>query len=138
MIGVPAISQPHPGTSYKPTSDDRTNLILLAHEKVAEEEKQKEIAASSKENMLAAQRAAASEPQDGEVYLGMKIDEGDGDSCTEETSEEMDVLPANNKNVKKTKQQRRKAEQQKAEVCSVPFLWKNVAYSRFLTETVAP
>ncbi|KLO16544.1 P60-like protein [Schizopora paradoxa] len=113
-IDVLAISQPHPGTSYKPTTEARSELMLLAHEKVAEEERQRELALASKESILTSQNAAASEPQEGEVYLGMKVDEGEADSDAAE-GEDMDTAPANKPSVKKTKQQRRKAERQKEE-----------------------
>lgn len=119
-IDVPAISQPHPGTSYKPTTEARTELMLSAHEKVAEEERIKEVAVASKENMLAAQRAAASEPQEGEIYLGMKIDNGEDNSEAEAEGDDMVGMPAKKPSVKKTKQQKRKAERQKAEVRCIP------------------
>ena len=114
-IALPAVVPPHAGASYNPPATAHQELLRLAHEKAEKEEQEAERSAAVKDKMDKARKAIWAETKPG-VPVGMTVDDleepkEEGDKRTEE------VLPLPKKPpVRKTKQQRKKAEKLRAEV----------------------
>ena len=87
MIDVPAVVEPHQGTSYNPPVDAHQDLLRKAHEveerRVAEAEK----LAETKKKMEAA-RIDADDEVDEALPAGMKVDSVADDGVEEEQEEE--------------------------------------------------
>jgi len=113
IIELPAVTEPHQGTSYNPPVEAHTELILKAHE--MEEKKAKEA-----EKMMAIKDrigrgfVAKGSIEEG-VPEGMTVDEGAGDDVEGEAGG--DEAPIAKKMAeRKTKQQKAKAARLRAEV----------------------
>lgn len=118
MIDVPAVAEPHQGTSYNPPVSAHQELLRTAHEI---EEQRAKTAEEHKiiRDRIAAARHAVNEDAEMSLPIGMTLDTLEGDPEVEEESE--DVKVAKPQPERKTKQQRRKAEKQKAEVLNFLF-----------------
>jgi nucleolar protein 53 len=112
---VPAITAPHAGTSYNPTADAHTKLILAAGEECVKEMVEAEKYDGVKEQADDA-RKFRQENDGQELIMGMKVDIPGDDVEEEEGGGGEESVPAKKLTVRKTKQQRKKALQQKAEV----------------------
>ena len=113
-IALPAVPAPHAGTSYNPPEAAHTTLLLAAHEVELRRIQEAEALEATKARILGARNA------DGEgITRGMLIDKpGDGPAESEREPESVDPMKNNAGAVplRKTKQQRRKAEKLRAEV----------------------
>lgn len=114
MIDVPAVEEPHQGSSYNPPVSAHQELLRSAHEieeqrfKTAEEHK-------IIRDRVASARHVENEENDGFLPTGMSLDPLNEDDVELEESadgeDKVSKLPT-----RKTKQQRRKAEKQRVEV----------------------
>jgi nucleolar protein 53 len=126
---LPAVPAPHTGTSYNPPEAAHTELLRAAHEAELRRVQEAEALEAMKARILSARHADGSGGDGGAP--GMLIDKpGEG---VEEQEEQVDSVPADQsqggldalakstKSVpqRKTKQQRRKAEKLRAEVCGL-------------------
>ncbi|KAF9645525.1 P60-like protein [Thelephora ganbajun] len=102
MIELPAISTPHQGTSYNPPAEAHQDLLRAAHEVEEEETKDVDKGRDVHERMTQA-RQLGDVAQEG-LPLGMTLHE------VEEEEEEIVVPLVKPNPVRKTKQQRRKAQ----------------------------
>lgn len=111
-IALPAVPAPHAGTSYNPPEAAHTTLLLAAHEAELRRVQEAEALEATKARILGA-RHAGGEPG----VLGMLVDKP-GDEPAE-SEWEPESVNTNNTAVpqRKTKQQRRKAQKLRAEVC---------------------
>lgn len=121
LIDIPAVIAPHAGTSYNPPVDAHTELVLAAGAECEKELQDSEKYGGVKEKAEEARvsRAVEAENEDGkETFMGMKVDVPgadaveDDDEVTKGSAVPVKKLPS-----RKTKQQRKKALLQKAEVC---------------------
>jgi hypothetical protein len=125
---LPAVPAPHAGTSYNPPEAAHTELLRAAHEAELRRVQEAEALEAMKARILSARHAGGG--GDGGAP-GMLIDKpGEGVEEQEEqedsipTDQSEDGLDATAKTTKsvpqrKTKQQRRKAEKLRAEVCGL-------------------
>lgn len=114
IIAVPAISEPHQGSSYNPPVTSYQELLRTAHE--IEERRVKDVAATEymKAKMAQAYRVAVSEETLG-VATGMTLDKVEQQAeDDEEPSKE--APPPRKVPARKTKQERRKAAKLRVEV----------------------
>ena len=116
-IVLAAVPSPHEGTSYNPPVTAHQELLSTAHK--AEEERLKDAyeLEATKAKMEAARTLAGAEAQVGTVEgvaPGMKVAEIVEDT---EPHGETEPLPPKKMPGRKTKQQRKKAERLRAEVC---------------------
>ena len=118
---MPAVPAPHAGTSYNPPEAAHTELLRAAHEAELRRVQEAEALEAMKARIISARHADGSSGDGGAP--GMLIDKpGEGveeDSVFADHSQ--DSLDATTKSVpqRKTKQQRRKAEKLRAEVCDL-------------------
>lgn len=98
LIHVPAVPDPHAGTSYQPLHSAREQLISSAEEFERKKEAEKSKYQSIKEKMLAAV------PDE-----GMTLDDLESPAEGEQAQNPEDVAPASKLPPRKTKKQRRKA-----------------------------
>jgi nucleolar protein 53 len=135
IIELPAITEPHQGTSYNPPVEAHTELILKAHE--VEEKKAKEA-----EKMMAIKDrigrgfVATRSIEDG-VPEGMTVDEGAGDDVEGEAGGEEAPI-AKKMPERKTKQQKAKAARLRAEVGYTHLIPLFFRTDSFATETSPP
>ena len=120
---MPAVPVPHVGTSYNPPEAAHTELLRAAHEAELRRVQEAEALEATKAHILSARHADGGSGDGGAP--GMLIDKpGEG------VEEQGDRVPADHsqggpdattKSVpqRKTKQQRRKAEKLRAEVCGL-------------------
>jgi len=119
VIALPAVPVPHAGTSYNPPEAAHTELLRAAHEAELRRVQEAEALEATKARLLSARHADGGSGDGGAP--GMLIDKpGEGvkeDSVPADQSQ--DGLDATTKSApqRKTKQQRRKAEKLRAEVC---------------------
>jgi hypothetical protein len=116
IIQVPAIVEPHQGTSYNPPVEAHQELILKAYEAEEKRLREAEKLAEVKKKM---EEAHAVEPREEGLAAGMKLAEKvlvEEDEAEE--GEEVRVV----KSVpdRKTQSQKNKAKRLLAEVCSIP------------------
>jgi nucleolar protein 53 len=126
-IALPAVPAPHAGTSYNPPEAAHTSLLRAAHEAELRRVQEAEALEAIKARILGARHSGG----DGGA-LGMLIDKpGEGEEGCAPTEdqdglEQYDSAGLEKKKSalqRKTKQQRRKAEKLRAEVCgSTPVL----------------
>jgi nucleolar protein 53 len=114
-IGLPAIADPHPGTSYNPTTSAHNELLLAANRVEEEKEKEVEKLAGVSATIEAAKRSYVTDERDEGAPSGMKIDVAEEGSEEEEEGEDADIV-ASKPPPRKTKQQRQKAARVLAEV----------------------
>lgn len=114
-IEIPAIEEPHPGTSYNPHIDAHKELILKAHEIEEKRLKDTEKFAAVKSKI---EMARQNQEDAVGVVAGMKLDINTAEDEVNEPESEM-ALPKKMPE-RKTKQQRSKAKRVLAEVI-VPF-----------------
>jgi nucleolar protein 53 len=118
---LPAVPAPHAGTSYNPPEAAHTELLRAAHEAELRRVQEAEALEATKARILSARHADGGNGDGGAP--GMLIDKpGEGveeDSVPADQSQ--DGLDATTKSAphRKTKQQRRKAEKLRAEVCGL-------------------
>jgi nucleolar protein 53 len=106
-IEVPAILEPHQGTSYNPPAEAHQELLLKAHEL---EEKRVEKAAKLAEVRDKFHRAKLDvEEVTVGVPAGMKVDDGEGMEKAEEDEGEKEEIPRKKMPERKTRAQRNKA-----------------------------
>ncbi|KAJ7221896.1 ribosome biogenesis protein Nop53/GLTSCR2 [Mycena rebaudengoi] len=106
-IEVPAILEPHQGTSYNPPAEAHQELLLKAHEL---EEKRVEKAAKLAEVRDKFHRAKLDvEEVTVGVPAGMKVDDGEGMEEAEEDEGEKEEIPRKKMPERKTRAQRNKA-----------------------------
>lgn len=106
-IEVPAIPQPHQGTSYNPLETAHRELLLTAHEIEVRREAAGIKLEGFKQKMEAARLVAQAELGPG----GMKVDAGDeyvDDESNVESSKDV-IAPPTKPPPRKTQKQRRKA-----------------------------
>ena len=108
-IALPAVPAPHAGTSYNPPEAAHTTLLLAAHEAELRRVQEAEVLAATKARILGARNI------DGEgTARGMLIDKPGDDPA--ESERELESVNPTAMPLRKTKQQRRKAEKIRAEV----------------------
>ena len=108
-IALPAVPAPHAGTSYNPPEAAHTTLLLAAHEAELRRVQEAEALAATKARILGARNI------DGEgTARGMLIDKPVDDPA--ESEREPESVNPTAMPLRKTKQQRRKAEKLRAEV----------------------
>lgn len=117
-IELPAVTQPHQGTSYNPLETAHKELLLAAHEIELRRETDSAKFEGVKERMDASRRTAAEEAENGAP--GMLLDTSDPSMEVENDVEvaQNSVVPMSKAPLRKTQKQRRKAAQILAEVCS--------------------
>jgi nucleolar protein 53 len=124
-IALPAVPAPHAGTSYNPPEAAHTELLRAAHEAELRRVQEAEALEAMKARILSARHAGG---DGGGGAPGMLIDKpGEGVEEQEDSvpaDQSQDGLDATAKTTKsapqrKTKQQRRKAEKLRAEVCGL-------------------
>ena len=132
---LPAVPAPHAGASYNPPEVAHTELLRAAHEAELRRVQGAEALEATKAQMLSARHADGGIGDGGAP--GMLVDKpGEGVEEQEEQENSVDVTATTTKSAgqRKTKQQRRKAEKQRAEVCGLnPSFFSNVKkkhYSR--------
>lgn len=110
IIEVPAIVEPHQGTSYNPPADAHTELVIKASAVEQQREQDSDKLADLKNKMH-----GAVESSQGPVRMvgapGMVLDE-----VVDEETVEDDILPKKKAPERKTKQQKAKATRVRAEV----------------------
>lgn len=123
---MPAVPAPHAGTSYNPPEAAHTELLRAAHETELRRVQEAEALEATKARFLNARHADGGSGDGGAP--GMLIDKpGEGVEEQEDSvpaDQSQDGLDATAKTTKsaphrKTKQQRRKAEKLRAEVCDL-------------------
>ncbi|KAF8508729.1 tumor suppressor protein Gltscr2 [Hysterangium stoloniferum] len=113
-IPIPAVLQPHQGTSYNPLETAHKDLLLGAHEIELRREAEAAKFDGVKERMESARRAVAEEIG----AAGMIVDKGDGpdeDEGRTVANGEDPIVPTHKAPPRKTQKQRRKAAQILAE-----------------------
>jgi nucleolar protein 53 len=118
LIELPAVVEPHQGASYNPPVSAHQELLRTAHEieekkvKLAEEHK------DIREKIVLARQSETGDLDEG-LPTGMKLDQFPDESAggNEQVTGDSDVI-VTNKSIpeRKTRQQRKKAEKQRAEV----------------------
>lgn len=127
-IALPAVPAPHAGTSYNPPEAAYTSLLRAAHEAELRRVQEAEALEAIKARILSARHSGG----DGDGgALGMLIDkpgEGEEDAApTEHNEDRLEQYDSGSLEKKKsvlqrkTKQQRRKAEQLRADVCDSTY-----------------
>ncbi len=125
---MPAVPAPHAGTSYNPPEAAHTELLRAAHEAELRRVQEAEALEATKARILSARHAGGGSGDGGAP--GMLIDKpGEGVELQEPedsvpADQSQDVPNSTAKTTKsvpqrKTKQQRRKAEKLRAEVCGL-------------------
>jgi len=109
-IPIPAVLQPHQGTSYTPLEMAHKDLLLSAHKIEQRREAETAKFEGVKEQMKSARRAVAEEVG----AAGMIVDKGDGPDEDDDGREDR-IVPAHKAPPRKTQKQRRKAAQILAE-----------------------
>ena len=154
-IALPAVPAPHAGTSYNPPEAAHTSLLRAAHEAELRRVQEAEALEAIKARILSARHSGG----DGDGgALGMLIDKpGEGEDDGALTEQDQDGLEQydsagleKKKSVlqRKTKQQRRKAEKLRAEVCDStyffspsPHVWQQlletIPFEAYNVQTVA-
>ena len=123
-IALPAVPAPHPGTSYNPPEAAHTALLRAAHEAELRRVQEAEALEATKVRILKARQVDGGNGDGG--AQGMVIDKpGAVADQTQDGTEQHDFDAARSEGVhaapkpaplRKTKQQRRKAEKLRAEV----------------------
>ena len=113
-IEVPAVTEPHQGTSYNPPVDAHQELLLEAHEKERKRLREEQKIAEIKEKFSQLHQPTGTEDGIGTVP-GMKLDE----VAPEEEEEEeqgggQSIVPSRKTPARQTKKQRRRAAEQLA------------------------
>lgn len=113
---MPAVAQPHQGTSYNPLETAHKELLLTAHEREVRREADVAKFRGIKERMEASRTTVTEEAEKGAP--GMLLDIADSTMEAEDNTEDSQasVVPASKAPVRKTQKQRRKAAQILAEV----------------------
>ncbi|KAF8586908.1 P60-like protein [Ramaria rubella] len=108
-IDLPAIIQPHQGTSYNPLETAHNELLLTAHEIEVRREVDATKFQDVKARMEAARRTVAEEMENG--ASGMKIDKGEAviEEDNDLSGPQESIAPALKVPAPKTQKQRRKA-----------------------------
>lgn len=116
-IALPAVTLPHPGTSYNPLAESHQSLLRSAHEIELAREAEAEKWRAEKERLeaLKRKRVDASEEEVG-TYRGMVVDVPEEDDVEEELEESAVVVPVRKMPGRKTTSQRAKAARLLAEV----------------------
>ncbi|KAJ2916207.1 hypothetical protein MD484_g4187, partial [Candolleomyces efflorescens] len=122
MIDVPAVVEPHQGTSYNPPVDAHLELLRKAHEAEERRVAEAERLAETKKKMEAA-RMDADDDGHGALPSGMRLDAAADDEGEEEQEEEEQAV------VRKQPKPKSKAQKNKAA--------KLLAEKRALAETAA-
>jgi nucleolar protein 53 len=131
-IALPAVPAPHAGTSYNPPEAAHTELLRAAHEAELRRVQEAEALEATKARILSARHADGGSGDGGAP--GMLIDKP-GEGVEEQEEQEYSVPADQSQDLgdtakatksapqRKTKQQRRKAEKLRAEVCglNLPF-----------------
>jgi nucleolar protein 53 len=112
VIELPAITEPHQGTSYNPPVHAHTELIIKANEVEERRAKEAERLLDVKERISRAVAVSGA----GEGGVGDMIVDNDVVSGEEEEVTGEEVLPAKKLPERKTKQQKTKAARLRAEV----------------------
>ncbi|KAH8990727.1 tumor suppressor protein Gltscr2 [Lactarius akahatsu] len=114
-IALPAVPAPHAGTSYNPPEAAHTTLLLAAHEAELRRVQEAEALEATKLRILGARNADGGEGG----ARGMLIDKPGDDPAEDRSEREPESTNAVKHNtavpLRKTKQQRRKAEKLRAE-----------------------
>jgi len=113
VIEIPAIVEPHQGTSYNPPVDAHTELILKADDLEERRAKEAERLIEVKQRIARAGSTAGVTPEG--VPEGMVVDEGVDDDEVEVEGDDMEGPLAKKAPARKTKQQRSKAARQLVE-----------------------
>jgi nucleolar protein 53 len=129
-IAVPAITEPHQGTSYNPPAEAHRELLLQAHEKEERRIREAEKLAEVKEKIESARREV--EEVNPAVAPGMKVDEIVHDEA--DLDEDSEEIPGKKPPPRKTQSQRKKAARLLAEVCLVNLIIDAIQ-PLFLAET---
>ncbi|EAU83781.2 hypothetical protein CC1G_07516 [Coprinopsis cinerea okayama7 len=151
QIEVPAVAEPHQGTSYNPPVEAHQELLLQAHEAEAKRVAELEKMAETKRKMEGALREVDPEEEDMSVPPGMKVDlpgEGDDGKDDEEggegegEGEEVPVAPKKQPKMKtkadKNRAARVAAEQRAlAERLAKKKLLASIEQARHLRKTTA-
>lgn len=116
IIQLPAISEPHQGTSYNPSVEAHTELILKASEAEVKRAKEVDRMMEVKNRIGRAVVGKAAWEEDG--VEGMIVDDGvDGAADLEGVEGDVETPIMKKIPERKTKQQKAKAARLRAEVC---------------------
>ncbi|KZT26047.1 tumor suppressor protein Gltscr2 [Neolentinus lepideus HHB14362 ss-1] len=129
VIQIPAISEPHVGSSYNPPAQAYQELLLSATQIEEKRTKEAEKLKVWQEKVDLAKKFASQEQQEG-VPSGMSV--GDGEAVEEEHSEEGIVTKKSSQ--RKTKKERKKAERLRKEKQA---LAEKAARKRLLTSVTS-
>lgn len=116
IIEIPAIAEPHQGTSYNPPVDAHTELIVKANE--MEERRAKEVERLVEIKDKIARAITGTDVTQEGVPAGMVVDERGEEDEEGAEGEDGDKPLAKKAPERKTKQQKQKAARQRAEVCT--------------------
>ena len=129
---MPAVPDPHAGTSYNPPEAAHTELLRAAHEAELRRVQEAEALEATKARILSARHADGGSGDGGAPGMlidkpgeGVEEQEGQEDSVPADQSQDgPDATAKTTKSApqRKTKQQRRKAEKLRAEVCGLNLL----------------
>ncbi|KAI0319739.1 P60-like protein [Amylostereum chailletii] len=111
-IVIPAIVEPHAGTSYNPQVNAHSELIRSAHEIEERRLREQERLEQVKARILGARRPVG---EDEVGMQGMIVDKPDDDVEADEEEQQEGAIVNKKMPERKTKQQRRKAERLRAE-----------------------
>jgi nucleolar protein 53 len=115
MIDVPAVVEPHQGTSYNPPVDAHLELLRKAHEAEERRVAEAERLAETKKKMEAA-RIDADDEAYGALPSGMRLDTTVDDEAEKEQEEEVEQGVVRKQPKPKSKAQKNKAAKLLAEV----------------------
>lgn len=116
MIEIPAIDEPHQGTSYNPPLEAHTELIEKANEAAKRQANEAEKLADVKNKINMAITGSGADVHEG-VASGMTVDDRVMDEEEDEEVNEDDLPLAKKAPARKTKQQKTRAARLRAEVC---------------------
>lgn len=120
MIEIPAIAEPHQGTSYNPPLDAHTELIVKANNMEERRAQEAERLVEVKDRIGKAIAVLGLDAQEG-VASGMVVDDRADEKGDVEQEDEEEKPLAKKAPERKTKQQKAKAARLRAEVRKQPF-----------------
>jgi nucleolar protein 53 len=123
-IALPAVPAPHAGTSYNPPEAAHTELLRAAHEAELRRVQEAEALEATKARFLSARHADGGSGDGGAPGMlidkpGEGVEEQEVSVPADQSQDGLDAAAKTTKSVpqRKTKQQRRKAEKLRVEVC---------------------
>jgi nucleolar protein 53 len=125
-IALPAVPAPHAGTSYNPPEAAHTELLRAAHEAELRRAQEAEALEATKARILSTRHADGGNGDDGAPGMlidkpGDRVEEQEDIIHADQSQDGLDATASATKPApqRKTKQQRRKADKLRAEVCGL-------------------